>query len=124
MPALVDTSVWIEHFRANTPALRRLLDEDAVLSHPLIIGELACGNLRNRSDVLRSLALLPATPIVDYDEVLSFVERHRLYGQGLGWVDVHLLASALLSGITLWTLDRQLQRAAKKLRCSFECSPS
>jgi predicted nucleic acid-binding protein len=115
MPTLVDTSVWVEHFRTDAPGLRRLLDDDLVLAHRLVIGELACGNLRDREEVLDSLQLLPEAPLLDYDEILTFIERHRL-----GWIDVHLLASARLFGVTLWTLDRPLQRAAKRLHCGFE----
>lgn len=83
--------------------------------HPFIIGELACGNLRNRSEVLSLLASLPATPVVEQNELLGFVEREGLYGRGIGWIDVHLLASARLSGMPLWTLDRRLAEAALAL---------
>lgn len=122
MLTLVDTSVWIHHFRANSPALRQLLEEDLVVCHPLVIGELACGNLKHRSNVLESLTVLPATPTIEYEELLTFLETHTLFGQGLGWIDVHLLASTLLQHVTLWTLDQPLRRAARKLRCSFESS--
>lgn len=119
MPTLVDTSMWIQHLRADLPELHRLLEQDLVLCHPLVIGELACGQLKHRVEVLRSLRTLPQTPALEFDEVLAFVEAHKLFGQGIGWVDVHLLASTRLSDATLWTLDRPLQRAAKKLRCSY-----
>lgn len=122
MPTLVDTSVWIDHFRANSPALRQLLDEDLVVCHPLVIGELACSNMKHRSEVLESLAVLPPTPTLEYQELLAFIETHKLFGQGLGWIDVHLLASTLLQHVTLWTLDQPLRHAARKLRCSFESS--
>lgn len=123
MPTLVDTSVWVAHFRTHSPSLTQLLDNDLALCHPLVIGELACGNLRHRADVLSSLMLLPATPTIDDAELLNFIETHKLFGQGLGWIDVHLVASALLHGASLWTLDQPLLRAARKLRCHFE-SPS
>ena len=119
MPTLVDTSVWIHHFRTNSPTLRRLLDEDLVLCHPLVLGELACGRMKHRSEVLESLTVLPAAPTVEYEELLTFIEAHKLFGQGLGWIDVHLLASTLLLQVTLWTLDKPLRRAARKLHCSF-----
>jgi predicted nucleic acid-binding protein len=119
MATLVDTSVWIHHFRSTEPLLSQLLNDDVVCCHPLIIGELACGNLKRRAETLQSLTLLPCTPIVEYDEIVSFIEAHHLFGQGLGWVDVHLLASAILHQIRLWTLDGPLQRAAKKLNCNF-----
>ena len=122
MLTLVDTSVWIGHFRANSPALRQLLEEDLVVCHPLVIGELACGNLKHRFKVLESLTVLPTTPTIEYEELLTFIETHKLFGRGLGWIDVHLLASTLLQQVTLWTLDQPLRHAARKLRCSFESS--
>jgi len=122
MPTLVDTSVWLDHFRTNSPTLRQLLDEDLVVCHPLVIGELACGNLKHRSEVLESLAVLPTTPTVEYQELSTFIETHKLFGQGLGWIDVHLLASTLLQQVTLWTHDQPLRQAARKMRCSYELS--
>ena len=122
MPTLVDTSVWIDHFRANSPALCQLLEEDLVACHPLVIGELACGNLKHRSKVLESLTVLPITPTIEYEELLTLIETHKLFGQGLGWIDIHLLASTLLQQVTLWTLDQPVRHAARKLRCSFESS--
>lgn len=119
MPTLVDTSVWIQHFRADSPALRRLLEQDLVLCHPLVIGELACGHLTHRSEVLQSLTVLREAPTIEFHEVLAFLDHHKLFGHGLGWIDVHLLASALLERVSLWTLDKTLQRAAKMLHCSF-----
>jgi len=116
---LIDTSVWVDHFRKGVARLERLLLDDHVLCHPFVIGELACGNLRNRIEVIALLGqLAPADP-ADDDEVLEFVERNRLYGSGLGWVDAHLLASTVLSGALLWTIDRRLQRAAGLLRVAF-----
>jgi len=116
---LIDTSVWVDHFRKGVARLERLLVDDHVLCHPFVIGELACGNLRNRIEVIALLGqLAPAEP-ADDAEVLEFVERNRLYGSGLGWVDAHLLASTVLSGALLWTLDRRLQRAAGSLRVTF-----
>ena len=120
MLTLVDPSVWVDHLRADSPVLRRLLDQDLVKCHPLVIGELACGNMKHRSEVLASLAVLPTTLTVEYDELLTFIDTHKLFGQGLGWIDVHLLASAVLEGASLWTLDQSLRQAARKLRCSLE----
>ena len=122
MAILVDTSVWIDHFRSNSPALRRLLDNDLVVCHPLVIGEIACGNMKHRSEVIESLAVLPTAPLIEYQEVLTFIETHKLFGQGLGWIDVHLLASTMLQHVTLWTLDQSLRNAARRLRCHFESS--
>ena len=122
MAILVDTSVWINHFRSNSPLLRRLLDNDLVVCHPLVIGEIACGNMKHRSELIESLSVLPTTPLIEYQEVLTFIETHKLFGQGLGWIDVHLLASTMLQHVTLWTLDQSLRNAARRLRCHFESS--
>lgn len=111
---LVDTSVWVEHLRLGSPRLRRFLEDGEVLGHPFIVGELACGNLSRRAEVLGLLQALPrATPATDED-VLFFVGAHHLHGRGIGWVDVHLVASARLSGAGLWTLDRRLLREAAR----------
>jgi predicted nucleic acid-binding protein len=112
---LVDTSVWIHHFRTGSEQLRSLLSEERVFCHPFIAGELACGTLRNRHEILSLLGALPQTRVLEHDEVLHFVDERRLYGRGLGWIDVHLLASALLTGCALWTLDRPLLSAAAAL---------
>lgn len=109
---LVDTSVWIEHLRAGSDRLRSLLFDEQALCHPFIIGELACGTLRNRREILSMLRALPEARLVEHEEVLSFLEARRLHGRGLGWVDANLLASTLLTGCTLWTLDKPLRRAA------------
>jgi predicted nucleic acid-binding protein len=109
---LVDTSVWIEHFRTGSPALSRLLERGLVLAHPSVIGELACGNLKNRTRVLADLATLPRAVEATHEEALQFIEDRKLWGAGLGWIDAHLLASALLTNCGFWTLDRKLERAA------------
>jgi len=108
---LVDTSVWVDHFRTGNPTLRRMLEGGTVACHPFIIGELACGNLRRRSEILEHLETLPPVSVAQHTEVLALIERRNLMGRGLGWVDVHLLASALLSDAALWTLDRSLLSA-------------
>jgi predicted nucleic acid-binding protein len=92
-----------------------LLEEGAVLCHPFVIGELACGSLRNRNEILSLLATLPQARVAEHAEVLELVDTRQLHGRGLGWVDVHLLASALLSGCRLWTLDKPLKAAATQL---------
>lgn len=112
---LVDTSVWVDHLRRGDRALAVVLEDGEVSSHPFVIGELACGRLARRREILALLAVLPTTPLADHDEVLAFVERHRLDGAGIGWVDVHLLASAALSRTALWTRDRALRAAARSL---------
>ena len=112
MIVLVDSSVWIDHFRRQETVLSRLLEENAVLIHSFVIGELACGNFRNRSVVLRSLEALPRSAHATHDESLRLVDERKLWGAGLGWIDMHLLASALLSGCLLWTLDQRLDKVA------------
>ena len=112
---LVDTSIWVDHLRVADRQLAGLLLEEAVRCHPFVVGELACGALHRRSEVLGLLRNLPQAPVVDQDEVLAFVEAHKLMGSGLGWVDVHLLASAALAGERLWTRDRRLAEAARRL---------
>jgi len=112
---LVDTSVWIDHLRLGSERLKSLLQDGQVLCHPFIIGELACGNLRNRDEILHLLEALPGTPVADRFEVLHLINAHRLYGQGLGWIDAHLLASALITGCELWTSDRLLHTLADQV---------
>jgi predicted nucleic acid-binding protein len=112
---LVDTSVWIEHLRAGNDRLKALLFDEQVLCHPFVIGELACGALQRREEILTMLKALPEAHLLDQEEVMSFLEARRLYGRGLGWVDVHLLASTLLTGCFLWTFDKPLRRAAAAL---------
>ena len=111
---LVDTSVWVEHLRHGLPRLATHLQEGEVLIHPWVIGELACGNLRNRSQVLDLLQGLPAATVASDAEVLLLIERDRLMGRGIGYVDAHLLASARLSHCRLWTQDRRLAAVAQE----------
>ena len=113
---LVDTSVWVNHLRANDPNLQALLEDDQVLMHPMVIGELACGNLPNREYVLDLLKELPQMTVADWEEVLFFIERHRLMGRVIGYVDAHLVvAAALTAGARIWTLDRRLRVIAAEL---------
>lgn len=111
----VDTSVWVSHLREGNPRLALLLNDGDVVCHPFIIGELSCGNLRNRFEILSLLHSLPMVDQAQHEEVLQFVESNGLMGRGLGYVDVHLLASALLFGVSIWTLDRKLQVASSNL---------
>lgn len=115
---LADTPVWIDHFRLGNKRLHSLLEAGEVVGHPFVVGELACGNLRNRDEILALLRVLPAAVVADNEEVLEFIDRHQLHGAGLGWVDVHLLASAKLTKCLLWTLDKSLGRMAGKLSVS------
>jgi hypothetical protein len=113
---LVDTSVWVEHLRHGLPALATALDEGQVLMHPFVLGELACGNLRNRAELLRLLSDLPPAPTVTDCEALAFIEAHQLMGRGIGYIDVHLLAAtALAAPATLWTLDKRLGEIAGEM---------
>lgn len=115
---LVDSSVWVDHFHRANPRLIALLDAGEVLTHSLVIGELACGNLTARRTTLDLLHALPKADEAASGEVLAFIEHRRLHGLGLGVVDVHLLASMLLSGAELWTRDQALAKAAAKLQAS------
>lgn len=113
---LVDTSVWINHLRNNDPHLVRLLTENSVLGHPFVRGELALGNLRQREAILAALDNLPQALVSFTDEVNVFIEKHSLFGLGIGLIDVHLLASTQLSGnARLWTQDKRLLTAALRL---------
>jgi len=112
---LVDTSVWVDHLRNSVPLLGDLLRAGEVVMHPIVIGELACGNLTNRKEILALLASLPAVREATQAEALHLVDARALHGSGMGWVDAHLLAAALLNHTTIWTRDRNLQAAARKL---------
>ena len=111
---LVDTSIWVEHLRRGLPRLAARLQEGKVLIHPWVIGELACGNLRNRGEVLELLQGLPAAVVASDQEVLLLIEQDQLMGRGIGYVDAHLLASAKLSHGQLWTQDRRLAALAQE----------
>ncbi len=116
---LVDTSVWVTHFREGEAGLKALLEEGKVVCHPFVIGELACGSLANRTKILALLQALPQAIVADHKEFLRFVEIHRLAGAGLGYVDVHLLASGRLTSVCLWTMDAKLRDAARTLGIAF-----
>jgi predicted nucleic acid-binding protein len=117
---LVDTSIWINHLRSGDERLIDLLDSSQVLVHPFVIGELACGNLRKRDEVLRLLNDLPQALVASHEEVLHFIERNKLMGQGIGYIDTHLLASTALTDTALiWTRDKRLQKIARKLKLVF-----
>ena len=112
---LVDTSVWVDHFRRRKERLASLLLDGKVLGHPAVLGELALGHLRRREEILGLLAELPRARAATDEEALTFVERHALQGSGIGWIDVHLLAAAALGRASLWTLDRRLAAVASRL---------
>lgn len=116
---LVDSSVWVDHFRGGDARLMKLLGRREVFMHPYVIGELACGSLANRAETLELLAGLPMADAADPTEVVGYIERHGLHGRGIGYVDVHLLMSAALTdGTRLWTHDRRLHAAALSLGCA------
>lgn len=118
---LVDTSVWIDHLRSGDETLRHLLESTQVLVHPFIIGELACGNLRNRTEVLALLAALPKVVMATDAEVLFFIDQHQLMGNGIGYIDTHLLASTFLgSPVKIWTRDKRLAEIAVKLKKAYQ----
>lgn len=117
---LADTSVWIDHLRRSDTALADLLESDQIVCHPFVVGELACGSLRNRAGILASLSRLPMVPQATHTEALWFLDNHAFSGRGIGWIDVHLLASLLLAGDTkLWTRDRRLAGLAESLGLSW-----
>jgi predicted nucleic acid-binding protein len=111
---LVDTSVWIHHFRKPEAALVQLLTNGMAGIHPYVIGELACGKLKDRERTLRLLKALPLAPVAKEAEVYYVLDTYRLWGAGLGWVDLHLLTSAGVAGWRLMTADDALNRAAAK----------
>jgi predicted nucleic acid-binding protein len=118
---LVDTSVWVDHLRSNEPALVKALETGIVLTHPFVVGELACGHLKNRSELLALLKDLPTAPLATDEEALAFIEARSLMGCGIGYIDVHLLASAALAGdAQMWTRDRRLADVAVGMQLAFQ----
>jgi predicted nucleic acid-binding protein len=116
---IVDTSVWVTHFRSGSPQLERLLLDGQVLCHPFIIGELACGHLRNRKEIISLLQTLPSAQVAENEEVLDFLDSKKLFGTGIGLIDVHLLISALIIKAFLWTMDAKLYSATAKLNIDY-----
>ena len=117
---LVDTSIWVTHLHHGSRQLEKLLMGAEVMCHPFIIGELACGNLKNRNEIISLLQSLPMAPTIEFDEFLFFINRNHLIGKGIGFVDVHLLASAQLTGVPFWTADKRLKSAADQLELTFK----
>ena len=112
---LVDTSVWVDHFRRGEAQLTTILTSNAAVMHPFVMGEIACGSLADRALILGLLQELPSAIVANSEEVLGFIDRHELFGKGIGYVDVHLLASAVLGNIKLWTRDKRLSVVAYEL---------
>ena len=117
---LVDTSVWIKHLREGDKNLIRLLEQGLVACHPFIIGELACGGIKNRHEIIRLLNDLPSTDILDHYDIMEFIEYRKIMNQGIGYVDVHLIASALVSEAPLWTFDKALKKVANLLCIEYD----
>ena len=116
---VADTSIWISHLRKANATLSQLLSEDALLMHPFVIGELACGTLKGRTQFLALLNLLPAAPEASTNEVLAFIEARKLHGKGIGWVDAPSPCFRPLSKAHLWSEDKSLAKAASSLHISF-----
>ena len=117
---LVDTAVWVDHLRRGDPRLVDLLERSIVLMHPFVVGEISCESLHDRTAILELLQDLPSAAVAEGDEVLRFIERHVLHGRGIGYVDVHLLASvALTEGASIWTRDKRLRLVAEALGCTY-----
>ena len=117
---LVDTNVWIDHFNDMDAELVTNLNIGAVACHPYIIGEIACGKLKKRKQIIGLFDSLPSAPVLEPEEILSFIQARKLMGKGLGYVDMQLLASTVLSGLRLWTEDKKLKKAAKGLGVSYK----
>lgn len=118
---LADTSIWIDHLRAGDPTLVHLLERGFVLGHPWVVGELALGRLGQRQEILGLLSALPQATVATTGEVLTLVERHQLYGLGIGYVDAQLLAATHLTpDAALWTADRRLDAVASRLGCAMD----
>ena len=116
---LADTSVWIEHIRAQVTELAELVEHDRLRIHPFVIGEIALGSIADRGAVLADLRALTQLGMATDEEVTALIERERLFGAGIGWVGAHLLASTLLAdGTLLWTRDRRLEEVARRLNVS------
>lgn len=116
---LVDTSVWVSHLRYGDTHLGELLRDGLVACHPFVIGELACGTLQRRREILALLQALPRAHVADDEEILEFIGQRRLMGRGIGFVDVHLLAAVILTGIPLWSIDKRLREVAAELEISY-----
>ena len=117
---LVDTSIWVSYLRTGDSHLKALLNDGKVLCHPFVVGELACGYIKTRAEVLSLLQALPMAEMAEQEEILQFIEIQRLMGAGLGLLDVHLLAAAILSRAKLWTLDRYLKAASARLNIDYK----
>jgi predicted nucleic acid-binding protein len=117
---LVDTSVWVRYLRDGDPDLKRLLNDGQVMCHPHIVGELACGNMKNRREILSLVQVLPQATLAQHEEILRFIELNHLMGKGLGYIDVHLSASALLTRVPMWSYDKGLNKVNESLGIGYD----
>ncbi len=117
---LVDTSVWVEHFRYGNIGLENQLNEGDVVCHQFIVGELACVNLSNRAEILSLLQELPFAKHAEHEEIMHSIENYKLMGKGLGYIDMHLIASAILSKVPIWTLDKKLKEVSSRLGLDYQ----
>lgn len=118
---LIDSSVWIDHFRQPLSVIFELAEGERILSHPFVIGELALGSIKDRREVIDNMAILPKAIAANDEEVLMLIERKKLFGRGIGYADAHLIASTLLTdGARLWSFDRRLTSAAQELGCAAD----
>jgi predicted nucleic acid-binding protein len=116
---LADTSIWVDHLRKSNGQLIELLNNGEVFCHPFIIGELACGYIKNRQEIITALRALPQSAFIEHDEIMVFIEKNNIMGKGLGYIDIAILGSSLVTGIPLWTFDQKLNAIAKKFKNSF-----
>ncbi len=116
---LVDTSIWIQHLRYGSKDLEYLLDESIVVCHPFVIGELSCGSIGNRDEILTLMQALPRVTALDDREILYFIDENLLMGRGIGLIDVHMLASCRIAQCLLWTADKKLFTVASEMSLAF-----
>jgi len=117
---LVDTSVWIKHLREGDQNLTQLLEQGLVACHPFIIGEIACGGIKKRYEIITLLNDLPSTDVLDHSDIMEFIENRKIMNKGIGYIDVHLLGSALVSDTPIWTFDKALSKIAFQLSVGYE----
>jgi predicted nucleic acid-binding protein len=117
---LVDTSVWINHLREGDQNLTELLEQGLVACHPFIVGEIACGGIKNRHEIIDLLNDLPSTEIIDHADIMEFIENRKIMNIGIGYIDVHLLGSALVSDTPLWTFDKALRKIAIQFSIGYD----